>query len=137
MTATVSIIIGSDSDMNLAKKCSETLDSLSIDNSINVYSAHRSPELVAEHLKACEEGGTKVFIAMAGMLLAFDLSTWTSILYSAITIGLTTVIMWWFWAIWSIRTIGESMEDAHKTIEQVRKELKLARKEMKEMPFDR
>ena len=78
-----------------------------------------------------------VFIAMAGMLLAFDLSTWTSILYSAITIGLTTVIMWWFWAIWSIRTIGESMEDAHKTIEQVRKELKLARKEMKEMPFDR
>tara|TARA_B100001287_G_C22590714_1_gene485480 strand:- start:202 stop:549 length:348 start_codon:yes stop_codon:yes gene_type:complete len=78
-----------------------------------------------------------IFIAMAGMLLAFDLSTWTSILYSAITIGLTTVIMWWFWAIWSIRTIGESMEDAHKTIEQVRKELKLARKEMKEMPFDR
>ena len=67
MTATVSIIIGSDSDMNLAKKCSETLDSLSIDNTINVYSAHRTPELVAEHLKACEEGGTKVFIAMAGL----------------------------------------------------------------------
>ncbi|MFL2697888.1 MAG: 5-(carboxyamino)imidazole ribonucleotide mutase [Gammaproteobacteria bacterium] len=67
MTATVSIIIGSDSDMGLAKKCSEMLDSLSIDNSINVYSAHRTPELVEQHLKECEEGGTKVFIAMAGL----------------------------------------------------------------------
>jgi len=67
VTATVSIIIGSDSDMGLAKKCSEMLDSLSIDNSINVYSAHRTPELVEQHLKECEEGGTKVFIAMAGL----------------------------------------------------------------------
>ena len=36
MTATVSIVIGSESDLDLANKCSETLDSLSISNSIQI-----------------------------------------------------------------------------------------------------
>ena len=67
MTVTVSILIGSESDLDLANKCSETLDSLSISNSIQVLSAHRTPTLLESHIKECEAGGTKVFIAMAGL----------------------------------------------------------------------
>ena len=67
MTVTVSILIGSESDLDLANKCSETLDSLSISNSIQVLSAHRTPNLLESHIKECEAGGTKVFIAMAGL----------------------------------------------------------------------
>jgi len=78
-----------------------------------------------------------VFVAMAGILLCFEFTTWRSVLYSALTIAGSTVIMWWFWAIWSIRTISEAMDTANQSLEQVRKELKLARKEMKQMPFDR
>ena len=78
-----------------------------------------------------------LFVALAGLLLTFEFTTWKSILYSALTIAGCTVIMWWFWAIWSIRTISETMDTATQSLEQVRKELKLARKEMKQMPFDR
>ncbi len=63
----VSIVIGSESDLELANRCSGTLDSLSITNSIQVLSAHRTPELLSEHIKEAESSGTKVFIAMAGL----------------------------------------------------------------------
>ncbi len=67
MTKTVSIVIGSESDLDLANKCADTLDSLSISNSIQVLSAHRTPGLLETHVRECESGETKVFIAMAGL----------------------------------------------------------------------
>ena len=67
MTKTVSIVIGSESDLELANKCADTLDSLSISNSIQVLSAHRTPGLLETHVRECESGGTKVFVAMAGL----------------------------------------------------------------------
>ncbi len=67
VSTTVSIIIGSESDLDLANKCSETLGSLSISNSIQVLSAHRTPDLLETHVNECESSGTKVFIAMAGL----------------------------------------------------------------------
>ena len=67
MSVTVSIIIGSESDLELANKCADTLNSLSITNSIQVLSAHRTPGLLETHVRDCESGGTKVFIAMAGL----------------------------------------------------------------------
>ena len=67
MTKTVSIVIGSESDLDLANKCADTLDSLSISNSIQVLSAHRTPGLLETHVRESESGGTKVFVAMAGL----------------------------------------------------------------------
>ena len=67
MTATVSIIIGSESDLDLAEKCGEVLSSLSIDFSINVFSAHRTPDLLHKHLEEAEKGGTKIYVAIAGL----------------------------------------------------------------------
>ena len=67
MTATVSIIIGSESDVGLAEKCGEVLSSLSIDFSINVFSAHRAPDLLHNHIEESEKGNTKLYIAIAGL----------------------------------------------------------------------
>ncbi len=67
MAVSVSIVIGSESDLELANKCADTLDSLSISNSIQVLSAHRTPDLLEVHVKEAEASGTKVFIAMAGL----------------------------------------------------------------------
>lgn len=67
MTATVSIIMGSESDLGLAEKCGDVLTSLSIDYSINVFSAHRTPDLLHRHLEESEKGGTKIYIGIAGL----------------------------------------------------------------------
>ena len=67
MAATVSIIIGSESDLELAKKCGEVLNSLSIDFSINIFSAHRTPDLLHNHLEESDKGGTKIYVAIAGL----------------------------------------------------------------------
>lgn len=67
MAVSVSIVIGSESDLELANKCADTLDSLSISNSIQVLSAHRTPDLLEVHVKEAEASGTKVFVAMAGL----------------------------------------------------------------------
>jgi 5-(carboxyamino)imidazole ribonucleotide mutase len=67
VAVSVSIVIGSESDLELANKCADTLDSLSISNSIQVLSAHRTPDLLEVHVKEAEASGTKVFVAMAGL----------------------------------------------------------------------
>ena len=67
MAATVSIIIGSESDLELAKKCGEVLNSFSIDFSINIFSAHRTPDLLHNHLEESDKGGTKIYVAIAGL----------------------------------------------------------------------
>ena len=67
MTATVSIIIGSESDLDLANKCGEVLSSFSIDFSVNVFSAHRTPDLLEQHLEEAEKGDTQIYIAIAGL----------------------------------------------------------------------
>jgi 5-(carboxyamino)imidazole ribonucleotide mutase len=64
---TVSIVIGSDSDLELSKKCTDILASLSIDFSIKILSAHRTPDLLSEHVNECEAGVTKIYIAFAGL----------------------------------------------------------------------
>ena len=63
----VSIIVGSKSDVDYADKCSEILKSLSVEHSIKVLSAHRTPKLLSEHIEKCEKDGVSVFIAMAGL----------------------------------------------------------------------
>jgi len=67
LTATVSIIMGSESDLDLANKCGEVLSSFSIDFSVNVFSAHRTPDLLEQHLEEAEKGDTQIYIAIAGL----------------------------------------------------------------------
>ena len=54
----VGIIIGSQSDLDVMRNASETLDDLGIANEMKILSAHRNPkqvnELVAARLKSAE-----------------------------------------------------------------------------------
>ena len=77
----VSIVIGSKTDMDLAKASAEVLDSFNIQNTINVLSAHRMPEVLQEHLTEALSNETKIFIGIAGMAahLAGNIAAHTSV----------------------------------------------------------
>ena len=67
LTKSISIIAGSDSDLELVAKCTDILESLDIDFSLKILSAHRTPDLLDEHIRECESGNTKIYIAFAGL----------------------------------------------------------------------
>ncbi len=48
----VGIIMGSDSDLDIMKKSAEVLDKLGIENEVEVISAHRTPDRMAEYGKS-------------------------------------------------------------------------------------
>jgi|TARA_B110000305_G_C19461323_1_gene654588 5-(carboxyamino)imidazole ribonucleotide mutase len=77
----VSIVIGSKTDLDLAKASAEVLDSFEIKNTINVLSAHRMPEILQEHINEALNSGTKIFIGIAGMAahLAGNIAAHTSV----------------------------------------------------------
>lgn len=66
----VLILLGSKSDNEYAQRCKEQLDSLGIENVIEVSSAHRHPERTAKLAAEAEENGFEIVIAMAGMAAA-------------------------------------------------------------------
>ncbi len=66
----VGIIMGSQSDLDVMRNASETLDELGISNEMNILSAHRNPEQVNEYAATARERGLKVIIAGAGMAAA-------------------------------------------------------------------
>lgn len=64
--ATVTIIMGSKSDLPGVKPAYDTLKEFGIDTEMLVLSAHRTPDEVAELTKNADKKGIKVFIAAAG-----------------------------------------------------------------------
>jgi 5-(carboxyamino)imidazole ribonucleotide mutase len=62
----VGIIMGSDSDLDVMSKTSETLKEFGIEHEVKVVSAHRTPDEMAEYGKSAQERGLKVIIAGAG-----------------------------------------------------------------------
>ena len=63
----VLIILGSESDMPIAKKAADALAELGISHEIKVASAHRAPGLLDKIIK---ESAAKVFIGIAGLSAA-------------------------------------------------------------------
>jgi len=63
----VSIIMGSKSDFDVMKSCSETLEEFGVQYELIISSAHRSPERTKDYVLAAEAKGAQVFIAAAGM----------------------------------------------------------------------
>lgn len=66
MSASILILMGSDSDLTVMKPAIEMLEKFGVDFDITVSSAHRSPERTKRLVKQAESGGTKVIIAAAG-----------------------------------------------------------------------
>ena len=70
MKPTVSIIMGSTSDLPVMEKAAAFLDSIQVPFEMNALSAHRTPAAVEEFAKNAASRGIKVIIAAAGMAAA-------------------------------------------------------------------
>src|SRR3984957_16819564 len=62
----ISIVMGSDSDLEIMREAGKALDDFGIAYEIDVTSAHRSPDRSADFAKKAAERGIKVIIAGAG-----------------------------------------------------------------------
>ena len=63
----VAIIMGSDSDLPIVQKATDTLKQFEIPFEVHVYSAHRTPVEAKEFACSARENGFGVIIAAAGM----------------------------------------------------------------------
>ena len=70
MKPTVSIIMGSTSDLPVMEKAAQFLNDMQVPFEINALSAHRTPSAVEDFAKNAAARGIKVIIAAAGMAAA-------------------------------------------------------------------
>lgn len=70
MKPTVSIIMGSTSDLPVMEKAAQFLNDMQVPFEINALSAHRTPSAVEDFAKNAASRGIKVIIAAAGMAAA-------------------------------------------------------------------
>ena len=63
----VSIIMGSDSDLETMGKSAAILEEFGIEYEMRIISAHREPDIFFEYVKGLKDRGFKVIIAGAGM----------------------------------------------------------------------
>ncbi len=66
----VSIIMGSTSDLPVMEKACEFLDKMQVPFEVNALSAHRTPDAVEQFARGAKGRGIKVIIAGAGMAAA-------------------------------------------------------------------
>src|SRR5690348_1927732 len=62
----VSIVMGSDSDLEIIREAGKALEGFGITYEIDVTSAHRSPDRTAEYARKAADRGIRVIIAGAG-----------------------------------------------------------------------
>ena len=62
----VSIVMGSDSDLDIMRESAKALEEFGIEYEIDVTSAHRSPDRTAEFARKAASRGIRVIIAGAG-----------------------------------------------------------------------
>ena len=65
-TASVGIIMGSQSDWEVMRHCAAQLDELQVPHEVEVISAHRTPDLLFEYASSAMKRGLEVIIAAAG-----------------------------------------------------------------------
>src|SRR5579862_9551567 len=64
--ALVSIVMGSDSDLDIMREAAKALEGFGIAYEIDVTSAHRSPDRTADYARKAASRGVRVIIAGAG-----------------------------------------------------------------------
>jgi len=68
--AKISILMGSQSDLETVNEAITVLKEFKVDFNVKVLSAHRTPKEVAQFVESAPKNGTQVFIAAAGMSAA-------------------------------------------------------------------
>jgi 5-(carboxyamino)imidazole ribonucleotide mutase len=63
----VGIVMGSDSDLPIIKKATDTLTNMGVPYEVHIYSAHRTPEEAKNFAQNAKANGFGVLIAAAGM----------------------------------------------------------------------
>ena len=63
----VGIVMGSDSDLPIIRKATDTLKALDIPFEVHIYSAHRTPAEARDFAAGARDNGFGVLIAAAGM----------------------------------------------------------------------
>lgn len=66
MKPLVSIVMGSDSDLEIMRECAKALDGFGIPYEMDITSAHRSPARTSEYARNAAGRGIKVIVAGAG-----------------------------------------------------------------------
>ncbi len=62
----VSVVMGSDSDLEIVKEAVSILKNFSVPHEVRIISAHRSPDEAVDFAKRAQDRGIKVIIAAAG-----------------------------------------------------------------------
>jgi 5-(carboxyamino)imidazole ribonucleotide mutase len=62
----VSIVMGSDSDLEIMREAAKALEDFGVPYEMDITSAHRAPDRTAEFARRAKERGVKVIIAGAG-----------------------------------------------------------------------
>src|SRR5476649_2691287 len=62
----VSIIMGSDSDLDVMSVAAKVLDEFGVANEVRVLSAHRTPQETTDYVTSARDKGIKIIIAGAG-----------------------------------------------------------------------
>ena len=62
----VGIVMGSDSDLPVMAAAGRVLDELAVASTMDIVSAHRTPDKLYEYARSAEERGLRVIIAGAG-----------------------------------------------------------------------
>jgi len=77
----VGIVMGSDSDLEIMKEATKTLEEFGIGYEVNIISAHRTPQKAHEYASNAEKRGLEVIIAAAGGAahLAGVMAAWTTL----------------------------------------------------------
>jgi 5-(carboxyamino)imidazole ribonucleotide mutase len=65
-TPVVGVIMGSKSDWDTLRHCSETLEALGVPHEVRVVSAHRTPDEMFEYAASASKRGLEVIVAGAG-----------------------------------------------------------------------
>ena len=68
----VGVVMGSDSDMEVMKRCLKQLEDFGIGYEVRIISAHRTPDIAHEFASTAADRGLKVIIAAAGMSAALS-----------------------------------------------------------------
>lgn len=66
----VGVVMGSDSDLEIMKGCTDQLKAFGIAHEVRIISAHRTPEVAHEYSTTASARGLKVIVAAAGMSAA-------------------------------------------------------------------
>ena len=65
-TSLVAVLMGSKSDWDVMKACSETLAKFGVAHECHVMSAHRTPKMVADFVSTADSRGLEVIVGAAG-----------------------------------------------------------------------